>query len=136
MKALYKFCPFQFGYLGFLGFLGFSYYSAPMQSSALLLFFALFGLFGCFFVQNVNIGILALGEEGRLLAEKKDERYLRNRQKSMRNAFFCSLIQLSVLCIFASATHLTQVQLVLLCAFGIVAISLTYCISFYCLEKR
>jgi hypothetical protein len=109
------------GYLGFLGFLGFTYYIAYIP--ACLMSFALFGLFGGFFLNK-------------LAYQKHDERYKENSSKARFVALAIALTVIFVIAICAALGFVKSETVLLICAFGLVAVSMFYAFSFWYYETR
>lgn len=109
------------GYLGFLGFLGFTYYIAYIP--ACLMAFALFGLFGGFFLNK-------------LAYQKHDELYKANSSKAGFAALTVALTVIFVIAACAALGFVRSEVFMLICAFGLVAVSMSYAISFWYYETR
>ncbi len=134
MKKLLRYSPYNFGYLGFLGFLGFGYFHSHNLGS--LLMFGLFGLFGNFFVGNVNKGVQFLGDSGRMIGEKEDERYKANSAKAGYLTLIAPVAALFLIAFGVIVGFATDELIVLLCAAGFAATPLTYSIALYYYEHR
>ncbi len=134
MGKLLQYSPYNLGYLGFLGFLGFGYF--VNNNAGLLLLFGLFGLFGCFFIGNLNKGIRFLGDSGKMLEEKQDERYVLNAAKAGCLSLAAPVVALFLIALSVIAGFASKELIVILCAAGFAATPLAYSIAFYYFEKQ